>query len=81
MSWLSRPRTEPYTAQGITRVSCVRCSAPAVHQWQVCADNNRYRALCLDCDIALNRLVLDWANDPMASQKIEAYELDQRMKS
>lgn len=55
MTWAARPRREPYTAAGIKRVRCVRCEAPAVHQWQVCADLNRYRALCLDCDIALNR--------------------------
>lgn len=73
MSWLSRPRAEPYTAAGIARVGCVRCAKPAVHQWQVCADGNRYRALCLDCDIALNKLVLTWARDPKAAEKVAAY--------
>lgn len=76
--WRRRPRTEPYTAIGIKRVPCVRCGAPAVHQWQVCADQRRYRALCLDCDISLNRMVLIWANDPDALAKVTAYEAEQR---
>ncbi len=78
--WLARARTRPYTAIGIRRVSCVRCGSPAVHQWQVCADLNRYRALCLDCDIALNAYVLAWANDPSAAAKVAAYEAQQRAR-
>lgn len=76
MSWESKPRTEPYTARGILRVPCVRCSKPALHQWQVCADRRYFRALCLDCDIALNRLVLEWANDPDAKAKCDRYEAE-----
>jgi hypothetical protein len=76
--WLARARTQPYTSIGIRRVPCVRCGAPAVHQWQVCADLNRYRALCLDCDIALNAYVLTWANDPDAEKKVTAYAEKQR---
>lgn len=78
MSWVTRPRTRPYTAIGIGRVTCVRCGAPAVHQWQVCADLNRYRALCLGCDIALNEIVLRWANDPHAEAKVVRYRASQR---
>lgn len=78
MSWDSRGRSEPYTTAGIRRVPCIRCHAPAVHQWQVCADGSRYRPLCLDCDIALNRLVLTWARDPAADEKVRAYEARQR---
>lgn len=76
--WKPVGRREPYTAIGITRVPCVRCGAPAVHQWSVCADGNRYRALCLDCDIALNKLVLEWANCPDADDKVAQYETMQR---
>ena len=79
MSWLARARKEPYTAIGITRVDCVRCGQPAVHQWQVCADKNRFRALCLDCDIALNRLVLQWAKDPNWKAKCDRYEQQARL--
>jgi hypothetical protein len=31
-----------------------------VHQWNVCANDNRYVGICAECDIALNRLVLRW---------------------
>ena len=78
MSWSAKPRKQPYTAAGIKRVPCVRCGSPAVHQWQVCADLNRYRALCLDCDIQLNRLVLTWAKDPAAPAKVLSYAKKQR---
>lgn len=71
--WLAAGRKTPYTAIGIARVPCVRCGTPSVHQWQVCADLNVYRALCLACDIALNELVLTWANDPNAQEKMKAY--------
>lgn len=74
MSWLARPRSEPYTEAGMRRVKCVRCLGPALHQWQVCADGNHFRALCLPCDIELNRLVLTWANDPNVETKMAAYE-------
>lgn len=78
--WTKVGRREPYTSLGIKRVSCVRCGTPAVHQWNVCADDNRYRALCLDCDIALNKLVLEWANCPDAAAKVARYECEQRTK-
>ena len=78
--WLRKPRKEPYTAIGITRVPCVRCGAPSVHQWQVCADSRVFRSLCLDCDIALNKLVLQWANDPNWREKCERYEQQERSK-
>jgi hypothetical protein len=81
VSWLSKPRTQPYTAIGIRRVLCVRCGDPAVHQWQVCADGNHHRALCLECDIALNALVLAWANDPNAAAKMISYEARARAEA
>lgn len=76
--WSAKPRTQPYSTEGIKRVLCVRCGDPAHHQWQVCADGNHYRAICLDCDIALNRIVLEWANDPDAKAKCDAYEIGQK---
>lgn len=76
-TWKQRRRT-PYSARGIETVSCIRCHAPAVHQWQVCADGRVYRPLCLACDIALNRLVLEWAGDPEAKAKCDTYEAEQR---
>lgn len=76
--WPTHTRRNPYTAAGILRVKCVRCGAPAVHQWQVCADGNNHRPLCLDCDIALNKLVLEWARDPRAREKLSDYAANQR---
>lgn len=73
MSWDTR-RREPYTSAGITRLKCIRCGAPAVHQWQICSDGNNYRPLCLPCDLALNRLVLDWFGHPRADELAAAYE-------
>lgn len=67
-------RREPYTAAGITRLPCFRCGEPSVHQWQVCADKRLFRPLCLACDIALNRLVLEWAGDPDVDAKMKEYE-------
>jgi hypothetical protein len=63
-------RREPYTAIGIKRLPCVRCGGKAVHQWQICADNRLYRPMCLECDIALNRLVLEWIGDPDCEAKM-----------
>jgi hypothetical protein len=76
MSW-PRGRREPYTEKGIKQAACIRCGAPACHQWQVCADRRYFRPLCLRCDFALNRLVLEWAGDPDANKKCEQYEKEQ----
>lgn len=51
-------RKQPYTAIGVRRLKCVRCGAPAVHQWQICSDGNLYRPICMDCDIGLNELAM-----------------------
>lgn len=66
-------RKKPYSEIGIRRIACARCDKPSVFQWQVCADGNNYRGLCASCDIALNRLVLDWMGHPEADQLLEAY--------
>lgn len=68
-----RPAERPYTARGIKRCPCVRCSRPAHATWQVCADERRHRPLCKECDIALNELVLRWAGDPEWQAKIAVY--------
>ena len=57
-------RRTPYTERGIRRIPCARCGAPSSTQWQVCADGNQYRGLCIDCDVALNALVLGWMGLP-----------------
>jgi hypothetical protein len=68
-------RREPYTEIGIRRLKCIRCGeGPAVFQWQICSDGNKYRPLCAACDIALNRMVLTWMRHPQATQLADEYE-------
>jgi len=55
-------------------MKCFRCGKPAKHQWQICADGNQYRAICLDCDIALNEMVLKFMGFPDWDEKMEAYK-------
>ena len=70
-------RKKPYTAKGIVRLPCIRCGGKAFHTWNICADGNIFRPLCIPCDIELNRLVLSWAKDPDRVKKIAAYEVTQ----
>lgn len=72
MSWPAG-RREPYTKIGIRRVGCIRCHRPAMFDWSICADNNAHRPICVECDIDLNRMVLEWAGDPDVEMKMEAY--------
>lgn len=74
----SRRRRAPYTALGIRRVPCVRCGEPAAHQWHICSDGNRPRAICLACDVALNALVLRWMRHPEAEALIKRYRREAR---
>lgn len=66
-------RTRPYTQIGIRRIKCFRCGDRAEHQWQICADGNQYRPICLRCDVTLNAMVLRWMRDPKAKEKIARY--------
>ena len=53
-------RREPYTENGINRVSCQRCGKPSVTQWQICATGNKWAGVCIECDIKLNELVVEF---------------------
>lgn len=53
-------RRKPYTDRGIARVPCARCGNPSKFQWSCCAVNNKWMPLCLDCDIGLNRVALNY---------------------
>lgn len=72
MSWETK-RREPYTEAGIRRLKCVRCGGQSRFQWQICSDGNNYRPLCASCDIALNRLVLNWMRHPRSTELADAY--------
>lgn len=70
---MSRPRKKPYTTRGIRRVPCARCGEPSVYQWQICSDGNQYRGFCAACDVALNRLVLQFVGLPNWEAMHDAY--------
>lgn len=69
----TRRRRKPYTQLGIRRLSCIRCGGRAQFQWQVCSDGNNYRPLCAQCDVDLNRLVLEWMGHPNATELARKY--------
>lgn len=66
-------RIKPYTANGIKRKKCFRCGKPAKYQWQICSDGNQYRPICEECDIELNKMVLQFMGFPDWKEKLEAY--------
>jgi len=66
-------RRTPYTERGVRRLPCVRCGKPASRQWNACADG-QYRPICTDCDILLNRLVLQFMRIPAWKEKIRKYK-------
>jgi hypothetical protein len=66
-------RRKPYTETGIARLKCQRCGSKAEHQWQVCANDNRYLPICIDCDIELNRLALRFMRIPNAGELMTKY--------
>lgn len=66
-------RTTPYTERGIRRMKCCRCQSPARFQWQACSDGGTFRPLCVECDIALNKLVIEFLGIPNVDKTIEVY--------
>lgn len=60
MNYLGTP--EPIPLDELWDVPCIRCGSPSQCQWAVCANDGNHLPLCLDCDIALNRLVLCFLN-------------------
>ncbi len=75
--WPTNLRRAPYSEVGIRRRPCVRCGARAEHQWNVCALPRSFHPLCVACDVALNRLVLEWAGHPDARALGDAYAVRQ----
>ena len=78
---MTRPRLRPYTSRGIKRVPCFRCGAPSRHQWNICALGPGFNAMCLDCDIALNRLVLEWTGLDDCHELADAYAVKARAEA
>lgn len=50
-------RDKPYTRAEIRKVKC-QCGKLSRYQWNCCALDNRWVALCKDCDLAMNEMVL-----------------------
>lgn len=57
-------RKKPYTEKGISRVPCKKCGAPSAFQWQICATGNLWMGICIEHDIELNKLVLEFMGLP-----------------
>jgi len=74
--WKLHGRKKPYTQIGIERLPCFRCGTKSTHQWQICADQNLFRPVCIECDIALNRLVLKFMGFKNIDEMIENYLMD-----
>ena len=74
-------RYKPYTEKGISRVPCERCGKPSSQQWQICAIGNKWAGVCTDCDIELNRLVLEfmWKPGRLVNMIIEDYSHGKRI--
>jgi hypothetical protein len=68
-----RGRLKPYSAIGIARVPCCRCGAPANQQWQACANGRRYLPVCIECDIAINRMALEFMGFDRVDERIAMY--------
>lgn len=71
-----RARGRPqYSAEGIRRLMCSRagCGRRSHASWGACADENVQRPLCAECDVEVNRIMLDWIGDPDADEKMAAY--------
>jgi hypothetical protein len=73
-------RKKPYTQIGIRRLKCFRCGDKAQEQWQICADNNVYRPICLKCDIELNEMVLKRMGFSDWEEKLEKYKKSNNFK-
>ncbi len=69
-------RRKPYTAIGIRRVPCCRCGTPSQAQWQVCANGNMRLGLCVDCDILLNELALQFIKHKNAKKLMQKYRAE-----
>ncbi len=71
-------RKKPYTEIGIRRLKCRRCGKKCVAQWSACANNMQYIPMCLDCDIEINRMVLEYFNIPNRKLLMKEYIVRKR---
>ena len=67
-------RTTPYSYRGLGRVPCKRCGGKSEFQWNICALGVSYYGICKECDIALNKLVLEFMRVPDWEKHAAEYE-------
>lgn len=73
--------SKPLTNAQVRNSWCFRCQRrKGEFQWSACADNNKWRPLCMMCDHALNRMILRWMRDPNWRAKCERYEAGHESK-
>lgn len=71
--WKRFGRTSPpYSFARIHKLPCYRCGQPSAQQWKICSDG-KWRTLCRDCDIMLNKIVLEFMGHPDASAVLSRY--------
>jgi hypothetical protein len=69
-------RPKPYTKAGLRRMPCAHCAKPAARQWSLrpCAIGRMgWYPLCINCDLALNEIVMDFLNVPDRVERLAAY--------
>lgn len=65
-------RRQPYTQAEIGKIKC-RCGRPGAFQWNCCALDNRWVAVCVDCDIGMNEMVLAFFRVPERARLLARY--------
>ncbi len=53
-------RLKPFSVEEIGRRQCRRCSEPSRHQWDCCANDNRYIPCCQSCADDLAGAVMEF---------------------
>jgi hypothetical protein len=65
-------RKHPYAMGEIARAKC-RCGKTGAFQWNCCAIDNRWVAVCRDCDIGMNEMVLAFFRVPDRARLMSRY--------
>lgn len=60
------------TVEQMKRAKCA-CGNRAVHQWSACSNGHRHVAVCLNCDWAVNEMLLAFLRIPHRAKLMAAY--------
>jgi len=69
-------RPKPYTPLGLSRLNCAHCGDQASRQWSLrpCAVGRvGWYPLCVECDVRLNALVMDFLQLPDREERLRQY--------